>query len=199
MRKEERFQTNLLSTNLGEVVDVSGSGVRIRCNGRPGLTVGQVVPLTIRSPQCKVVVHSRVVRTGRGNAQEGRGQHASFQFLDAKPGLRAAIAHLGRFGFIPNLDYSGGENDTPSGGKRSIRPRRKLADYYGMLGVGPRASADEIRRAYHQLAKQHHPDHTRDTESVGMFEALVEAYKVLRDPEQRKAYDTALAENRSAA
>ena len=192
--REERFRTNLLSTNLGEVVDISATGTRVRGNRRPTLTIGQVIPLTIRSPQCKVVVQCRVVRVSKAPAREGRGTDVSLAFLDAKPALRAAIAHLGRFGFIPHIDFSNSDAESPRKRGRGVLP-----DYYGLLGVAPGATPGEIRRAYHLLAKQHHPDHVQNTYSVGMFEAVVEAYRVLRDPANRRAYDAARQDSRSAA
>jgi hypothetical protein len=203
LRKEERFRTNLLSTDLGTVVDISGSGVRVRVFGRTGASIGQVVPLTIRSPQGKVTVHSRVVRVGKPAPGEGRGTDVCFTFLDATPALRNAIAYLGRFGFIPRLGF--GDPVSAAGaaradGQTGRRRRRQLPDYYGVLGLTPDASADDIRHAYHQLARRYHPDHSRNTESVGVFEALAEAYKTLRDSAKRAEYDAACgADGRSAA
>ena len=36
--------------------------------------------------------------------------------------------------------------------------RTSERDYYEVLGIAPSASAEEIRRAYHKLAFQCHPD-----------------------------------------
>lgn len=59
-------------------------------------------------------------------------------------------------------------------------------DYYKILGVGKNASADEIRRAYRQLAQQYHPDKGGDPEK---FKEVNEAYQVLSDPQRRTQYD----------
>lgn len=64
-------------------------------------------------------------------------------------------------------------------------------DYYKTLGVARDASADEIKRAYRQLARKHHPDVNPDDEDAAKrFAQVSEAYEVLSDPEKRKRYDT---------
>jgi hypothetical protein len=69
--------------------------------------------------------------------------------------------------------------------------RRRYArriDHYQRLGVGPTASADEIRAAYRTLARQLHPDTQGGTASPEMA-AVNEAWRVLSDPGRRALYD----------
>jgi molecular chaperone DnaJ len=63
-------------------------------------------------------------------------------------------------------------------------------DYYQVLGVAREASAEEIKRAYRQLALRHHPDRnpgSKDDEEK--FKEAAEAYSVLADAEKRSVYD----------
>lgn len=63
-------------------------------------------------------------------------------------------------------------------------------DYYEVLGLSRSASADEIKRAYRKLAKQHHPDANPDDPSAQKkFAEITEAYEVLSDEEKRQKYD----------
>lgn len=81
-----------------------------------------------------------------------------------------------------------------------VADRLDQLDYYTLIGVPMGASADEIREAFHTFALKFHPDNHGATEKVAratrIFRRGTEAYRVLRDPVQRKAYDEALAGGR---
>jgi len=63
-------------------------------------------------------------------------------------------------------------------------------DYYKILGVERKASADDIRKAYRKLAMQHHPDkNPGDKKSEDKFKEINEAYQVLSDEQKRARYD----------
>ena len=63
-------------------------------------------------------------------------------------------------------------------------------DYYDVLDVKRDASADEVKKAYRRLARQHHPDlNPNDKGAEGRFKELQEAYDVLSDAEKRQQYD----------
>jgi curved DNA-binding protein CbpA len=69
------------------------------------------------------------------------------------------------------------------------RPIALRGDYYRLLGVLENASGPEIRRADRRLARQHHPDLSDHNGAADRFNAVSEAYQVLRDPDQRARYD----------
>ena len=68
-------------------------------------------------------------------------------------------------------------------------------DYYEVLGVDKKASADEIKSAYRKLALKWHPDrwvNGSDAEKKTAeenFKEAAEAYSVLSDPDKRARYD----------
>ena len=63
-------------------------------------------------------------------------------------------------------------------------------DYYKILGVDRNANEKDIKRAYHQLARQLHPDvNPDDTRAEEKFKKINEAYQVLSDTEKRAKYD----------
>lgn len=63
-------------------------------------------------------------------------------------------------------------------------------DYYSVLGVGKKATAEEIKKAYRKLAVKYHPDKNQGNKTAEeKFKEISEAYEVLGDPEKRKQYD----------
>jgi len=63
-------------------------------------------------------------------------------------------------------------------------------DYYEVLGVGRGAPAEDIQRAYRQLARKYHPDVDRSPGAEDRFKEINEAYHVLSDPQRRQQYDS---------
>lgn len=63
-------------------------------------------------------------------------------------------------------------------------------DLYQTLGVDQSASAEEIKKAYRRLAREHHPDaNPGNAEAERRFKEIAQAYEVLGDPERRATYD----------
>ncbi|XP_014285932.1 dnaJ homolog subfamily C member 24 [Halyomorpha halys] len=67
-------------------------------------------------------------------------------------------------------------------------------NYYKVLGCRSDASLEEIKRRYHYLVLKCHPDKGDSSDSNGnySFQEIDEAWKILRDPVSRKAYDEEL-------
>merc|ERR1719198_2353545 len=69
--------------------------------------------------------------------------------------------------------------------------RSKEEDYYKVLNVSRSASTREIKRAYHKLAVEYHPDKNPDDRegAEAKFKQVAQAYEVLSDEDLRKKYD----------
>jgi len=62
----------------------------------------------------------------------------------------------------------------------------KKEDLYSILGVDKQVSTEEIKKAYKDKAKIHHPDKKGDSEN---FSKLANAYAILKDETKRELYD----------
>jgi molecular chaperone DnaJ len=62
-------------------------------------------------------------------------------------------------------------------------------DYYETLGLERNASKDDIKGAFRKLARQYHPDVSKEPDAEERFKEINEAYGVLSDDQKRSAYD----------
>ena len=63
-------------------------------------------------------------------------------------------------------------------------------DYYQVLGVDKKASADDIKKSYRKLALKWHPDKNVGQDTTHKMQLINEAFYVLKDEEKRKQFDT---------
>ncbi len=64
---------------------------------------------------------------------------------------------------------------------------------YAILGVTPTESPDGLRRVFRQLIKRYHPDRA-GYGATGMFQQIIEAYRILERAEWRSRYDDGIAD-----
>ncbi len=62
-------------------------------------------------------------------------------------------------------------------------------DYYEVLGVDKNASKEDVKKAYRKLARQYHPDVSKEENAEQKFKEVREAYEILGDPQKRQQYD----------
>lgn len=84
-------------------------------------------------------------------------------------------------GGFPFGDMGGG-----MGGPRGPPKEVDNNKFYDLLGVGKKASTDEIRRAFKKSALKNHPDRGGDKEK---FQEIQEAHEILTDEKKRSIYD----------
>jgi molecular chaperone DnaJ len=84
----------------------------------------------------------------------------------------------------------GQDFDARGGSRGGGEARVQKRDYYEVLGLSRTASADDIKKAFRQLAFKYHPDRNQsDPEAERAFKEVSEAYDVLSDARKRELYD----------
>src|SRR5262245_17755781 len=73
-----------------------------------------------------------------------------------------------------------------------------MTDLYEILGLRPDATQEQVKAAFHRLAKASHPDVNADDTTAEMrFKEINHAYEILSDPGSRTAYDLGLEHERA--
>ncbi len=195
-RHDERFTTLGMSCPLGEIVDVSASGMRIRSPGKPGVAKGQANQFVLRTSKQKLTI-SGVVAWVHRQSLFSKQYEIGIRFTDSRDGTRDALVAFAKYGFVGNgqQSQSSGNSDKRVVAKASI----VVENYYNVLGLDRGANDDEIRKAFWKLAKKYHPDSCDDPRSVVLFRKINEAHEVLADPERRKQFDQMLLAQMNAA
>ena len=185
-RHADRYQTIGLNCDVGEVVDLSATGMKVSCARKPAIARGDVVTFSIRSATQRLVVMGRVAWTRR---QGLRAHTIGVQFLNLKPGVPEALVEFALHGFVAPRQAS--TRSSP------VRASVEVEDLYKALDVARTAPDTEIAAAYRKAARLLHPDVNSSPDAAEKFTLVSKAYSVLRDPEKRRKYDEMFA--RSAA
>lgn len=176
-RQHDRHDVETVRCELGELIDLSRSGMRLASTGPAPVTAGQVVTLHLDHHQGVIDV-TAVVRWSR---RTGLKRHeVGLEFASLTEKKQNQLEQLARFGFVVP-DRHRKNDDQPR-----MHASAQLPDYYAVLEVGPTASPGEIREAFHKLAKARHPDAGGDVEH---FSELHRAWEVLKNQATRESYD----------
>jgi len=93
-RRAERLSAEWLPCNLGQVIDLSGFGAKIRTSVNPPPAVGDEIQVKFRHALRPLNLAARVVRVTR----LGPRSEVAVEFLDVEPGIRAELHGLAKRG-----------------------------------------------------------------------------------------------------
>lgn len=195
-RSNERFPAVGLKCPMGDVMDLSITGLRARSRHRPEMKPGDSVTLVVESESQQIRVTGRAVWVKRAG---WRAFEIGVQFIDVRPGIAAALGQLAQYGFVASGGAAAAYQPSTPPPPPKIRAVVEIEDLYAIFGVTREASDDLIRETYHALARKHHPDVCQDPQSQQQFALISKAYSVLRDPDRRSRYDQMLTRANRAA
>ncbi len=82
-----------------------------------------------------------------------------------------------------------GSKTIEDGEFRDAANEKSLPNYYEVLGIEKNATPSEIKQKFRQLAKELHPDKTKDSDTESKMAEINKAYEILSDQEKRERYD----------
>lgn len=184
-RRAERHNSDVVTCDLGNIVNLSAGGVRITGKGKLPFRAGQTGRLRLAAAGGALTLTAQTVWVKRKGL---RGYDMGLRFIDLKPGMGRIIESMAKFGFF-SRDTGADENSSGKFGRAKVQATFQVPDHYGTLGVDESASGDEIQLAYRRLAMKYHPDVCREPDAHRRFSEIAEAYEVLRDPDRRRMFD----------
>lgn len=81
----------------------------------------------------------------------------------------------------------------PSARRAFTAGRALRENYYQVLGVSVNASQSEIKKRFHELSRQHHPDRNENSD-LEKYQRITAAYEVLSNKDSRRQFDLTLGE-----
>lgn len=192
-RNEVRMATKGLSCHAGNVLDMSGGGMRVVVPWKSAPRVGDPETYVFGEGPDEIRLMA-IVRWVRPAGRLHKRAEVGVEFVGFSDSKRTALRRFAATGdgspVIEQQNIEAG-ND---------RVRVEFPDLYKIFHLSPYASQEDIRRAYHKLAKELHPDRSDHPEAESKFAEVQKAYSILRDRELRGKYDERLAnEQRRAA
>ncbi len=184
-RAHARIAVDRLRWQLGEVLDLSESGMCVRLALGAVPAIGSIQKFNLRSGTTTVEVLGRI--QWLSNQRRGSSSiHAGIRFIDLSPEQGAAIFHALRHGDLP----AQAKNSAP---RPAIEADVEVEDLYAVLGISRTATGEQLKQAFRTLAQTLHPDHTADPAAHARFTLVHKSYSVLKDPSKRQRYDLLLA------
>lgn len=190
-RKAHRYGGETVRCPLGEVADISASGMRVLCDGKPPVKPGSVLPVKLRFSDGTLQVATQVRWIKRRGIKRFE---IGLQFIQLKPGVAKVLEAIARFGMAQaakHMDEGAEREQAEPGKKRKVKKPRaevELPNYYKALELEPDATPAEIKASYRRLATIYHPDRNDSPEAIKRFEDINEAYHVLHDAQRRSSY-----------
>jgi len=188
-RQRERMGTTTVSCSLGSIEDISATGLRVMCEGKPPVEIGQACPFKLKFDDGAMTVQAQV----RWCKRRGIKRHEiGLKFVALKPGMPEVLEAIARFGMASMAKQSAGgtsskkNSDNTKPAKPSIEA--ELPEYFQVMDLPCDATPRQIKARYRDLAVTWHPDRCDHPDAMQRFEAINEAYHVLCDPKRRASY-----------
>ena len=161
------------------------------CDGKPPVKQGGVIPIRLKFSDGTLPLATQVRWIKRRGI---RRYEIGLKFVQLKPGVEKVLEAIARFGMAEAAKHMDDSAERGQAGPRKKRRVRKpraevdLPNYYKALELSPEATSAEIKASYRRLATKYHPDRNDSAEALKRFEAINEAYHVLRDVRRRESY-----------
>lgn len=188
-RRSHRYGGETVKCALGEIADISSTGMRVFCDGKPPVKIGGVLAIRLQFSDGSLPVGSQVRWCKRRGIKR---YEIGLQFVQLKPGVEKVLEAIARFGMASAAkhmeDNRARDRANTKRKKKRVRAEVDLPNYYRVLELDPNATPAEIKASYRKLATQHHPDRNDAPDALKRFEAINEAYHILRDTKRRETY-----------
>jgi hypothetical protein len=187
-RSADRHAPQEVACTLGEVLDMSATGMRLKMTRKPPVIIGQVMLLELDHPGGKLAVKGQVRWWRRAGM---RRYEVGLKFVRVRPGAEHTLEAIAKG--MRTARRPAASADRPVDRGSPIAARTSLPNYFAILGLRPDADEAAIKRRYRQLAARLHPDVNLDPDAMQRFERLNDAYRVLSDARRREAYLSMIA------